>query len=122
MVIGWTPSIWSKSSRCTREICLRAPSDERAPALLLFAGARLPTARVMIITAVATPLDLCGAPRARPRLVQAILFERAAWLTPLRVRTDHVFGHTIMQRCGSPACQGSNKGRAWRVVGEVSLT
>src|SRR5262245_50150889 len=109
MVIGWTPSIWSRSSRCTPDMCLDAPSDERASALLLFAGARLPTARVMIMAAVATPLNLRGASRTRPRLVQTILFERAAWLTPLRVRTDHVFGHTIMQRCASPACQGSKK-------------
>jgi len=121
MVTGWTPSIWSKSSRCTPEMCLGAPSDERAPALLLFAAARLPTARVMIMAAVATPLNHGRAPRTRSRLVQTILFERVAWLTPLRVRTDHVFGHTIMQRCGSPACQGSKKGRAWRVVGAVSL-
>ena len=110
-----------ESSRCTPDMCLGAPSDERAPALLLFAGACLPTARVMIMGAAATPLHHGRAPRTRPRLVQTILFERAAWLTPLRVRTDHVFGHSIMQRCGSPACQESNKSRAWRVVGEVSL-
>src|SRR5262249_15372845 len=77
--------------------------------LLLFAGARLPTARVMIMVAVATPLNQCRAPRTRPRLVQTILLERAAWLAPLRVRTDRV-SHTIMQRCGSCACQGSNQG------------
>src|SRR5262245_22762534 len=101
-------------------MCLGAPSDERAPTLLLFAGARLPAARVMIMAAVATPLNLCGASRTRPRLVQTILVERAAWLAPLRVRTDHVFGHTIMQRCGSLACQGSKKDLALRVVDAMS--
>ena len=93
----------SKSSRCTLEMCLDAPSDERAPALLLFAGARLPTARVMIMAAEATPLNHCRAPRTRPRSVQTILFERAAWLTPLRIRTHHVFGHSVIQSSNAAA-------------------
>src|SRR6266852_5165190 len=58
--------------------------------LLLLSGARLPTARVVILPAAATPLNRCRAPRARSRLVQTVFLERAARLAPLRVRTDHV--------------------------------
>src|SRR5712664_2829279 len=58
--------------------------------LLLLPGARLPTARVVSLRAVATPLNRCRALRARPRHVHTVFSEGAARLAPLRVRTDHV--------------------------------
>ena len=73
--------------------------------LLLLPGARLPTARVVILRATATPLNCCRALRARPRLVQTVFLEGAARLAPLRVRTDYV-GHTTMQRWRSPSVKG----------------
>jgi hypothetical protein len=68
------------------------PWWERADDLLLLSGARLPTARMVILPAAATPLNRCRAARARPRFVQTVFLERAARLAPLRVRTDYV-GH-----------------------------
>src|SRR3989442_14073993 len=64
-----------------------------APTIFLpLSGARLPIARVVILHAVATPLNRGRALRARPRSVQTVFLERGARLAPLRVRTDHV-GH-----------------------------
>src|SRR5437879_12604946 len=79
--------------------------------LLLLSGASLPTARVMILPAAATPLNHGVAFWARPRPVQTVFLERAARFTPLRVRTDHIC-HTTIQPWGRAAwqgvCQGGN--------------
>jgi len=68
----------------------------------------------MIMATAATPLNHGRAPRTRPRLVQTILFERAAWLAPSRVRTDHVFGHTTMQAADVPRVKDQRRVLGWR--------
>src|SRR5437867_185301 len=52
-----------------------------APTIFLpLSGARLPTAGVVILHAVATPLNRGRALRARPRSVQTVFLERGARL------------------------------------------
>jgi len=72
--------------------------------LRLLPGARLPTARVVILRAVATPLNLRRALRAPSRLIQTVLLEDGARLAPLRVRTDHAW-HDDHATLRQPGCQ-----------------
>ena len=80
-----------------RNECLRAARPARGGrhdrrTLLLLAWAPFPTTRVVIPSAVATPLNHRCAVRARPRFVHTVFLKRPAGLAPLRVRTSHV-GH-----------------------------
>src|SRR6267142_2795588 len=72
--------------------------------LRLLPGARLPTVRVVILRAVATPLNLRRALRAPSRLIQTVLLEDRARLAPLRIRTDHAW-HDDHATLRQPGCQ-----------------
>src|SRR5206468_9383718 len=60
--------------------------------LLLLTGACLPTTGVVILRAVAAPLNHRRTHWARPRFVHAVFFERTTWLAPIRIRCARV-GH-----------------------------